>query len=115
MGTPGGFGRAGTQAPPTTEARVAGPKLIEARGRPGNAIPAYSDRARRRNIQGLIVIEADIDEFGRVTRVVVRGKVDPELDAAALKAVKSWSFEPATLAGKPVASTKFLKFKFALN
>ncbi|MFT3926185.1 MAG: energy transducer TonB [Myxococcales bacterium] len=116
MGTPGGFGRGGVQQQPTNQdMRGPGPRLVEARARPGNAIPAYSDRARRRNIQGMIVIEADIDESGHVTRAVVRGKVDPELDAAALKAVKTWSFEPATLAGKAVASTKFLKFRFELN
>jgi len=50
-----------------------------------------------------------------VTRVVVRSSVDPELDAAALQAVKTWGFEPARLAGRAVASTKFLKFRFALN
>ncbi len=115
MGTPGGFGRAGAREAPVPEARGSAPKLVEARARPGNAVPAYSDRARRRNIQGLMVIEADIDEQGRVTRVVVRSPVDPELDAAALKAVKTWSFEPAMLAGRAVASTKFLKFRFALN
>ena len=115
MGTPGGYGRGGIQPPPSSETRGNGPKLVEARARAGYGLPAYSDRARRRNIQGLMVIEADIDEKGKVTRVVVRSSVDPELDAATVKAVKSWLFEPATLAGRPVASTKFFKFKFALN
>jgi protein TonB len=115
MGTPGGFGRGAAEKPQTETRGVTGPKLVEARSRPGNALPPYTDKARRRNIQGLMVIEADIDDQGRVTRAVVRAPVDAELDAATLKAVKTWSFDPATLAGRPVASTKFLRFRFELK
>jgi hypothetical protein len=37
------------------------------------------------------------------------------LDEEARKTVLGWSFDPATLAGKPVASTKLLRIRFQLE
>lgn len=117
MGVPtggkgGGGGGGGTGE---AEAPKVAPKIVEARPRSTNRQPSYPERARRLAIQGLSVIEADIDEQGKVTRAVVRQKLEPALDEEARKAVLGWSFEPATLQGKPVASTKFLRIRFQLE
>jgi periplasmic protein TonB len=112
MGDPTGRGGGGPQP---VEADKPAPKLLEARPRPGNKQPGYSDRARRMAIEGLVVVEADIDERGRVTRAVVRNKLEPELDEETRKVVLAWAFDPATLQGKAVASTKFLRFRFQLQ
>jgi periplasmic protein TonB len=90
-------------------------KLVEARGRATNRQPAYPEKARKLAIEGLMVIEADIDDQGRVTRAAVRKPLEPTLDEEAQKTVLAWNFEPATLAGKPVASTKFLRIRFQLE
>jgi protein TonB len=113
MGAPTGRGGGGGTEP--SESNKPAPKLLEARPKAGNKQPAYSDKARRMAIEGLVVVEADIDERGRVTRAVVRNKLEPGLDEAARSAVLAWSFEPAQLAGKAVSSTKFLRFRFQLQ
>jgi TonB family protein len=49
----------------------------------------------------IVEVETIIDETGRVTGVCdVKG--EPGLVTAVLSAVRQWSFEPATLDGKPV-------------
>jgi len=91
------------------------PKVIEARPKAGNPSPPYTDRARRMAIEGLMVIEASVDARGRVTNAVVRGKLEPLLDESARKTVLGWKFEPATLEGRPIASTKWLRIRFELE
>lgn len=110
MGAPGEAAR--SAEPPKPKPK---PKLIEARTRPGNRAPTYTERARRLNIQGLMVIETDVDAYGRVTRAVVRGKLDPLLDEDARRTVLNWQFDPATLDGRPIASTKWLRIRFVLE
>jgi len=115
MGVPvGGKGGGGGGTGDVEAPRVA-PKVVEARARASNRQPAYPERARRMEIEGLIVVEAEIDTQGKVTRAVVRQKLEPVLDEEARKAVLGWGFEPATLLGKPVASTKFLRIRFQLE
>ncbi len=43
-----------------------------------------------------------IDELGRVTDPVVQTPGDPQLDNAAIAAIKQWRFEPGKRKGKPV-------------
>jgi protein TonB len=113
MGAPTG-GRpfssdAGVEAPKVTA------KIVEARARATNRQPVYPEQARKLAVEGLMVIEADIDDRGNVTRANVRKPLEPSLDAEAQKAVLAWAFDPATLQGKPVASTKFLRIRFQLE
>jgi protein TonB len=88
---------------------------VEARPRASNKQPSYPEKARRLAIEGLLVVEAEIDELGRVKRATVRKPLEPTLDEEARKAVLDWSFDPATLAGKAVASTKLLRIRFQLE
>ncbi len=74
-------------------------------------MPVYPDLARQRGIGGTVRLEAQIDEHGAVTLVtVVKG--DPILAAAAQTAVKRWKYRPATLNGRPVASSAIIQFSF---
>jgi TonB family protein len=45
---------------------------------------------------------------------VVRGLV-PDLDAAAISALKKWRFKPATLDGKPIASKRRIVVEFRIE
>ncbi len=106
----------GTTAPAIEEQPLKPkPQIIEARPLASNGLPKYIDRARKLGIQGLMVIEADIDATGKVTRALVRGKLNPQLDAMARETVLGWRFDPATLAGRAVPSTKFLRIRFQLE
>jgi len=77
-------------------------------------MPRYPARARKLNIEGSVLVEARIDERGRPHEVRVRQGLAPELDEAAIDAVKRWRFEPATLEGKAVPSTHIIRIQFKL-
>jgi len=90
------------------------PKLMPARAlNPG--LPQYPERARKLNIQGFVLLEADIDERGKLLTLRVRQGLERGLDDAALASVKRWRFQPATLAGRAVPSTRLIRIRFELN
>jgi protein TonB len=68
----------------------------------------------RARAEGTVVIEALVDEQGRVAdaRVV---KSIPLLDPSALDAAKQWEFKPATLNGEPVPVLLMLEIQFTLK
>lgn len=85
------------------------PKLIE------STQPAYPEVARKNRTQGVVVVDALIDERGVVQEVhVVRGQPDG-LSEAAVAAVRTWRFEPATIEGKPVVVEYSLTISFRLQ
>ncbi len=64
-------------------------------------MPAYPPLAERQRAAGVVVLDVLVDENGAVRDVkVVRGvKPDFGLDAAAVAAVRTWRYKPATKAG----------------
>jgi TonB family protein len=66
--------------------------------------PKYPRIAYNKSIEGVVVVRFTIDEKGRVTDPQVVQSV-PELDDAALDAVKQWTFRPAQKDGHPVRSS----------
>jgi protein TonB len=75
---------------------------------------AYPDIARNAKIQGLVIIEATIDERGFVTGARILRSV-PLLDAAALEALKQWRYTPTLLNGVPVPVLMTITFNFKLG
>jgi protein TonB len=61
---------------------------------------------------GDVVIEIVIDEDGKVTDTQVDQGLGHGLDEAVLAVIQTWTFWPATKAGKPVASKQQLLFHF---
>jgi TonB family protein len=64
--------------------------------------PLYTAAARQQKLQGVVILEAVIDEEGCVAHDKVLKALDPGLDRSAMAAVESWVFNPATLNGRPV-------------
>jgi len=65
--------------------------------------PAYPSKSLKRARGGKIVLKLLINENGRVSRVLVdQGSPHKDLEAAAVGAVLSWRYEPATEGGLPV-------------
>ncbi len=62
--------------------------------------PVYPEDARTQGIEGTVILEAETDIYGRVKRLKVLRSV-PELDQAAIDAVKQWIYEPLIREGKP--------------
>jgi TonB family protein len=62
--------------------------------------PVYPEEARQAGIQGIVILEATTDIYGRVQSVKVLRSI-PKLDQAAIDAVKKWVYEPLVIGGKP--------------
>jgi TonB family protein len=88
----------------------------------GNAVgvytppPAYPGEARRRNIEGSVLVELAIASDGScaVRRVLESSGFSP-LDDAVQSAVQRWKYRPASADGRPEITTKRLRFTFRLG
>lgn len=98
-GVVGGVIRAGAD-------KVKPPQLIK-------EVPAvYPEEARKAGVQGVVIMEATTDTYGRVASVkILRGI--PLLDQAAMDALKQWVYEPMVIDGQPqpVVFTVTMQFK----
>lgn len=81
------------------------------------AAPAYPDRARQRGIQGHVTLKLRLSERGEVEDVrVVEAEPSGVFEDAALQALRSCSFEPATYKGQAVAMVDVIqRVPFRLN
>ena len=64
--------------------------------------PSYSEDARRRGIEGSVVLEIVVRDDGRVGDLRVIQRLGYGLDDRAMEAVRQWRFTPATRVGQPV-------------
>ena len=76
--------------------------------------PVYPQMAIAARIEGTVILQAVIDEKGRVRELrVLRGH--PLLDDAAIQAVKKWQFTPTLLNGTTVAVVMTVTVAFMLK
>jgi periplasmic protein TonB len=64
--------------------------------------PRYTELARKARLEGVVIVEAIIDEQGNVDDVRIIRPLPMGLDQSAVQAVSQWRFRPALLAGHPV-------------
>ena len=64
--------------------------------------PDYTEAARRRGIEGDVVLEIVVRSDGAVGTVRILDGLDPGLDQRAVDAVRQWRFSPARRLGLPV-------------
>jgi protein TonB len=76
--------------------------------------PVYTPIAMRAGVQGVVIIEAVIDQDGDVAAARVLRSI-PLLDEAALDAVKEWKYAPTTLNGVPQAVIMTVTVNFHLQ
>jgi len=76
--------------------------------------PAYDDRARQSKYQGTVVLWAIVTPEGRLEKVAIQRALGLGLDEKAVEAVRTWTFEPATKNGVPVASQINIEVTFRL-
>lgn len=65
--------------------------------------PEYTDKARKKKLNGTVVVAMIVTPEGKVLDPKVTKSLDKDLDKQALAAVRTWKFEPATKDGIPVA------------
>ena len=96
---------------PLSADRVAHPPEIET-----YVVPVYPQTARKRGIEGRVLLLVVIDETGKVERDVQVMDSIPMLDQAAIDAVHQWSFSPARDAdGIPVRVQMTVPVRFTLR
>jgi TonB family protein len=64
--------------------------------------PRYPEHLRQMRVSGLVILELAIAETGALEHIGVLKSVAADMDIAAIQAVRQWTFQPATLDGKPV-------------
>ena len=86
-----------------------------AAGHLGNVPPVYPYRARRKEIEGRVVLRVQVLPGGTARSVeVLSSSGHAILDRAALKAVRAWRFVPAKRGGVPVAGAIDVPITFRL-
>lgn len=79
--------------------------------------PQYTPQAMQMKIQGSVLMQATLDETGKIVRVRVIRSLDSRygLDEAARQAVFATPMKPCMMAGKPVACTVPFELAFTLR
>ncbi len=81
-----------------------------------NPAPEYPALARRRQLEGTVVLEALVTPEGRVGGLTIHESSGHSLlDEAALKAVKDWRFEPGRRGNAVVAMPVLVPVRFGLR
>jgi len=84
------------------------PKLVK------QVNPVYPQVARKGRVEGMVILEAKIDERGNVMDVRVLRSI-PLLDQAAVDAVKQWKYEPLLIDGKARKAVFTVTVRFMLQ
>jgi protein TonB len=96
-------------APVRVGGKVQPPKLLH------RVEPTYPPMAVSAHLQGMVILEAIVDEKGVVAEVKVLRSVNPLLDREALNAVRQWRYEPVVLNGTPVKFVLSVSLSFSLQ
>ena len=113
-----------TVDPPTIDPPPPPPPAVTKPVRPGGLIrepkkivhvaPMYPVIAQQSRVEGVVILEAIIDERGNVDHVrVLRSR--PLLDQAAIDAVRAWKYTPTLLNGVPVQVLMTITIQFTLH
>ena len=98
--------RGGPAAPP-------GPERPPQLTAPPDLAGFYPKAARRRNLGGRSIVAIDVDARGRVVAAeVLRSEPPGIFERAAVRAARTFRFEPAERGGKPVAARTRLELKW---
>ncbi|MCX6965691.1 MAG: energy transducer TonB [Verrucomicrobia bacterium] len=106
---------------PKPEPRAAKPKPAAAVNIPKpvviqNTPPSYPDLARRNGWEGRVLVRVEVSAEGRpISTTIAQSSGFGVLDQSALRAVKSWRFQPRTVAGIPSAGSVEVPVNFSLN
>ncbi|KZZ15811.1 hypothetical protein A3750_11020 [Oleiphilus sp. HI0079] len=72
--------------------------------------------ARRRGVEGTVVIEVSLDALGSQTHLKIqKSSGNPLLDNSAVNAVREWRFLPHQVKGLAIASRVHIPVRFELN
>lgn len=76
--------------------------------------PTYPEEARKKRIQGKVVLQVRVDKQGNVSEARLESG-PAELADAAIAAVKQWSYEPMVFNGEIIEMQTRVTVEFALK
>jgi TonB family protein len=76
--------------------------------------PQYTKKARKKKIQGTIVLYLEVDPTGHAGNIKVTQSLEHGLDEKAVEAVGKWTFRPGMKDGKPVTVATTVEINFRL-
>ena len=77
--------------------------------------PAYTQKARKQKISGVVTLSVSITAEGRASDIQVKKSLEPSLDQQAVETVRTWKFEPAKDAsGNAVPVQQMIELAFNL-
>ncbi len=91
-----------------TDEGITAPKLLEA------ANPGYTDEAKKKKIEGEVVVSVVVDEKGDIVEPKVKKGLGHGLDESAIEAAKYFKYKPGTKDDQPVRVRMDLSFNFNL-
>ncbi len=94
--------------PVKAEGKIQPPKLIN------QVEPTYPEEARAAGTEGIVILEAVTDIYGRIESARVLRSI-PGLDKAAIDAVRQWVYEPLIIDGKPRRCAFTVTVRFTLK
>jgi protein TonB len=100
--------------PPQAPAPVRVGGAIKAPQKTKDVKPIYPEAARTARVEGIVILEATIGVEGKVTNAKVLRSI-PQLDAAALDAVRQWEYTPTLLNGGAVPVVMTVTVNFAIQ
>jgi TonB family protein len=113
-----------TTAAPTADGREVAPETPRGVVRIGGGLreprkirhvdPIYPEPAKAAGISGVVILEATIDTEGVPVGIAVMRSI-PDLDQAAINAVRQWRYVPTLLNGQPVAVMMTFTVNFVLE
>ena len=81
-----------------------------------NSAPRYPRRARKKGLEGTVVLKVLVDENGKVKDLqLLRSSGHVLLDKAAEASVKKWLFAPGAINGAPAQMWVKVPIRFELN
>jgi periplasmic protein TonB len=88
---------------------VTAPRLIK------EVKPRYTPDAMERKVSGLVGLSCVVETDGTPGDIQVTKQLDPDLDQAAIDALKEWRFAPGQKDGKPVRVAIDVEMTFTLK
>lgn len=77
--------------------------------------PLYTESAFKRGIEGRVILRIIIRKDGSIGAIRLHQRLDKGLDGAAIAAVRTWKFKPASVDGAPINVLADVEVDFTLQ
>ena len=77
--------------------------------------PSYSESTLKEVIKGTVELSCVVTSKGVPVQISLIQRLHPDLDRAAMEALRQWTFRPGTKQQKPVAVRIRVQFNFAVR